>query len=254
MKLLFTTICLFIVATSSVYQNESKYGLPSDALIVEERSLRSEGHGDRALAIWMLKPERHPNESDSDDPYTCPEQTRGSYYSGPTRVSLINTDSKSVINTIEIKQEYRDGEDSFDLPYAIRGGYYYKVEGNPKKGEEMKPSLMWLRDYNGDGKALEFALFDARACMGLPTTLIGYSGQQDKVIQYEILLEVKDNNKQTKEASHWCDYLFSKKPTAQGYWKYEVNYRGRDGPLDKYEIRYNAKKERFEGTLVSTRE
>ena len=135
-----------------------------------------------------------------------------------------------------------------DLPYAIRAGYYYKVKGSPRKGEEAKPNLIWLSDYNGDGKALEFALFDALACIGLPTTLIGYTEQQDKVIQYEILLEVKGNDKQTTEVSHWCDYLFSKKPTAQGYWKYEINYRGRGGSLVKYEIRYNGRKERFEGT------
>lgn len=134
--------------------------------------------------------------------------------------------------------------------HMIRGGYYYKVEGNPKKGEEVKPRLMWLRDYNGDGKALEFALFDALACMGLPTTLIGYSWQQDKVIQYEILLEIKGDNKQGTEISHWCDYLFGKKPKAQGYWKYEINYGGRGGALVKYEIRYNARKERFEGTYI----
>jgi len=110
-------LCLFLVAMSSVHQNESKYGLPSDALIIEEQSLQPEGHGDRALILWMIKPERHPNEYDSDDPYTCPDKTRGSYYSGPTRVSLINTKTKSLINTIEIKQEYDGGQDSFDLPY-----------------------------------------------------------------------------------------------------------------------------------------
>jgi hypothetical protein len=43
---------------------------------------------------------------------------------------------------------------------------------------------MCLRDHNGDGDALEFALFDAPACMGLETTLVGYSRARDKVIQY----------------------------------------------------------------------
>jgi hypothetical protein len=251
MKLAFISICLFIVAMSSVYANESKYGLPSDAVIIEEQSLQPQGYGDRTMILWMMKPERHPNEYSPDDSYTCPDKTRGSYYSGPTRVSLINAKTKSLINTIEVKQEYYSGQDSFDLPYAIRAGYYYKVEGNPKKGDEVKTNLIWLRDYNGDGKALEFALFDAVACMGLPTTLIGYSGQQDKVIQYEIFLQVKGDNEQTTEVSHWCDYLFSKKPKAQGYWKYEIDYKGRGGSVDKYEIRYNARKERFEGTEYS---
>jgi hypothetical protein len=229
----------------------SVVGLPSEALIIEERSLRTEGYSDKSLILWMIKPERHPNDYEPDDSYTCPDRTRGSYYSGPTRVSLINTKTRSIVNTVEIKQEYFDGEDSFDIPYAIRQGYYYRVVGKPKKGEELKPNIIWLKDYNGDGRALEFALFDALACMGLPTTLIGYSEQQDKVIQYSIFLKVKGDDKQSTEVSHWCDYLFSAKPEALGYWKYEVNYRGRDGPLIKYEIKYNAQKESFEGTRNS---
>lgn len=228
---------------------QAKYGFPSEALIIEERSLRSEGYGDRALVLWMVKPERHPNES-PEETYTCPARTRGSYYSGPTRVSLINAKTRSIINTVEIKQEYSDGEDSFDVPYAIHKGYYYRVEGNPKKGEEVKPIILALKDHNGDGRALEFALFDALACMGLPTTLIGYSEQQDKVIQYSISLEVKGDEKQSTEVSHWCDYLFSEKPKAPGYWKYEIDYRGRGGSLYEYEIRYNARREMFEGTDV----
>ena len=252
MKIASILLSLFIGAMPSAYQNETRYGLPPDALIVEERSLQPEGYGDRALILWMIKPERHPNEYDPDDPYTCPDETRGSYYRGPARVSLINSKTRSAINTIEIRQEYEDGEDRFDLPYAIREGYYYKVRGKPKDGEEVKPNIIWLKDYNGDGKGLEFALFDALACMGLPTTLIGYSERQDKVIQYEIALEVKGDDNRSTEVSHWCDYLFGKKPAAAGYWKYEIDYRGRGGTLDSYEIRYNAQKERFEGTYVWT--
>src|SRR4029077_3939561 len=125
-------------------------------------------------------------------------------------------------------QEYNDGEDSFDVPYAIRSGNYYKVEGNPGKGEEAKPHLLWLTDYNGDGKALEFALFDVVACMGLPSTLIGYSEQHDKVVQDGIRVR-ESGSKRAARTSHWCDYLFAKKPEAPGYWKYEVDYSGRGG-------------------------
>lgn len=252
MKLVFLTVYFLVAAVLPAYPNDSKYGLAPDALIVEERSLRLEGHGDRALILWMVKPEKHPLEIEADETYTCPDQTRGSYYSGPARVSLVNTKTNSIINTVEIKREYEDGEDSYDIPYAIRQGYYYNVKGKPAKGVEAKPDLMDLKDYNGDGKALEFALFDALACMGLPTTLIGYSERQDKVIQYPISLDVKGGDNAPTEVSHWCDYLFSKKPTAPGYWNYAIDYRGRGGTLDKYEIRYNAQKEAFAGTAVST--
>ena len=37
-----------------------------------------------------------------------------------------------------------------------------------------------------------------------------------------------------------------------GSWKYEIDYRGRGGSLDKYEIRYDKQAERFEGKLGQT--
>jgi hypothetical protein len=109
---------------------------------------------------------------------------------------------------------------------------------------------MWLKDYNGDGKALEFALFDALACMGLDTTLIGYSEKQDRVIQYPVSLEVIEGSKHSNRVTMWADYLFNTKPRRPGYWKYEIDYRGRAGSLDKWEVQYNAAKERFEGKLI----
>ena len=139
-------------------------------------------------------------------------------------------------------------------PYKIRSDYYYHVEGVPKETEG-KPTIMWLRDYNGDGKAWEFALFDAQACMGLATTLIGYSERQDKVIQYQTHLNVNDSKgKRSTTTESWTDYLFSKKPTRPGSWKYEIDYRGRGGVLAKYEIHYDKQTERFEGKLVETGE
>ena len=109
---------------------------------------------------------------------------------------------------------------------------------------------MVLKDYNGDGKALEFALFEAEACMGLQTTLIGYSEKQDHVIQYPVKLDVVEGRKHSERISAWADYLFSKKPLRAGYWKYEIDYRGRGGSLDKYDVHYNQAREQFEGTLT----
>src|SRR5262245_22476270 len=236
--------------------------LPSGAVIIEEQLLESENHPDRALILWMQNPTRNPpriTQEYPDEPYTCPDATRGSCYSGPARVSLVNTTNRTVINTIEIKDGhfedmdgYEDYENSFDIPYAIRKGYYYRVEGDAPENEEVKPHIMLLRDYNGDGNALEFALFDAQACMGLLTTLIGYSEWQDRVIQYPVYLEVEGDEGHRTELLSWCDYLFSEKPISPGCWNYEIDYRGRGGSLDKYEIRYDAQNEMFVGKLVWT--
>jgi hypothetical protein len=244
-------------------QDDKKFELRSDAVIIEEQPLESENHPDRALILWMVNPTKYPSDAQEDPeaPYMCPEETRGSCYSGPTRVSLLNTTTRTVINTIEIKdghfegaEGFEDKADSFDIPYAIRKGYYYHVEyeGDAPEGVEMKARVMWLKDYNGDGKALEFALFDAAYCMGLLTTLIGYSEWQDRVIQYQVYLEVEGDDGHRTEVLSWCDYLFSEKPMSPGHWKYEIDYRGRGGSLDKYEIRYDTQHEMFVGKLVWT--
>jgi hypothetical protein len=195
----------------------------------------------------MLSPKKNPNGYATDDVYTCPDHTRGSYYSGRTRVSLVDSATSVIINTLSVKE---DAEEIFDLPYAIRKGYYYRVETPVESGVETKPTIIWLKDYNGDGKALEFALFDAQACMGLDTTLIGYSEKQDRVVQYPIHLEVIEGAKHSTSDSFWADYLFNQKPVRPGLWKYEIDYRGRAGSLDKWEVRYNPAQERFEGKLI----
>jgi hypothetical protein len=136
-------------------------GLPSGSLVVETRLVTNSRP--RALVLWMLNPKKEPSvfSEDPDVPYTCPERTRGSYYSGATRVSLIDAETGSIINTVEVKLEDLEGEDLFDVPYAIKKGYAYKVEGKPKGGAEATPILLALEDYNRDGKAHEFLLADA---------------------------------------------------------------------------------------------
>ncbi len=219
------------------------YGLPRRAQIIETQSLSIKGYPNRVLLLWMVKPKKYPRP-DPSDPYTCPEETRGSFFSGPTRVSLFDSARGKIINTLKLRDV--DGAYTFELPYRIHAGSYYWVPGR-RAGKEGKPKLLWLRDYNGDGQALEFALFDAQACMGLATTLIGYSTRQDRVIQYPIHLSTTGEGKRTRAVSHWCDYLFSLRPCAPGDWRYEIDYRGRNGSLDQYEILYHTETERFEG-------
>ena len=247
MKTTFLLSWVILLATPAFAQHESRgYQLPAGALVIETRPVKT----NRALILWILSPKRVPRDI-VDEPYTCPEETRGSYYNGATRVSLVNTRTRRIINTLKVTQEYNEGADEFDVPYQIHSGSYYRVAGVPV-GREGKPTLMWLRDYNGDGRALEFALFDALACMGLQTTLIGYSERQDRVIQYPTRLVIEEKGGRSVKLRLWIDYLFSRKPKRAGYWEYEIDYRGRGGLLVKYEIRYNRRLERFEGKVVYT--
>jgi hypothetical protein len=241
--------CIALLTVQQSARGQVSYGLPTGARIIETRVVNTKAHPNRALVLWMLKPTTNPRDA-SDDVYTCPEATRGSFYSGPTRVSLVDTATRRVINTVEVRQEYEEVvEDSFDIPYKIHRGYYH-VEGVRGQAEG-RPIVMWLRDFNGDGRPHEFALYDAQACMGLQTTLIGYSERQDKVIQYETVLTIEEGNERSTETLRWVDYFFGHKPYAPGRWKYEIDYRGRGGPLDRYEFRYDREHERFEWKLVA---
>ena len=216
---------------------------PKSAVILEKTKVTS----NREMVLWMVEPKAFPR-TEEDDIYTCPDQTRGHYYTGVTKVSLIDTKSKKIINTIEIISDgIESGFNTLDLPYLIQKGYY----DVPKiiKNKEGKPRLMNLKDYNDDGKPYEFALFDAVACMGLETTLIGYSEKRDKVIQYQT--ELKTDEGVSKE--YWVDYLFGHKPNQQSVWKYQIDYRGRGGNLEKYEVRYDKNRQMFYGERNSCR-
>lgn len=226
------SLFLFLVFASNIFAQD----IPKTAVILEKANITPS----RQLVLWMPNPTKNPR--DAEEIYTCPEETRGHYYSGIAKVSLIDVKTKKTINTIEIDA---NGENSLDLPYRIKRGYYTvpKVD----KNKEGKPVLMNMKDYNADGKPYEFALFNAFACMGLDTTLIGYSQKQDKVIQYPIELKTTDKTSN----GFWADYLFGHKPNKKGAWIYQIDYRGRAGSLDKYEFRYDKKNEKFYGKLYS---
>ncbi|HEX8119244.1 MAG TPA: hypothetical protein VF521_18340 [Pyrinomonadaceae bacterium] len=245
------TLLLLLAPLAGAQARRAPYGLPAGAQVLEERSLELEDGKMRSLVLWMLRPKRYPRETPGE-PYTCPEETRGSYYHGPARVSLVDTAAGRVINTVKIIQDYADAADEVDIPYRIHAGGYYHV-GGVAEGREGRPTILHLKDFNGDGRAHEFALYDAVACMGLETALFGYSEKSDRVIQYTVNLETTDAaGKKAVEALKWVDYLFSKEPVGPGRWKYEIDYRGRGGSLDRYEFRYDPAAERFEGRVAST--
>lgn len=226
-------------------------GLPRGAFVVERRPLEPGGGRQRALVLWMLRPSRHPFAGGEDEGYTCPDETRGSHYHGPTRVSLLDTASGRVVNTVRVLPDNDGAEDVFDIPYRLRAGNHYHVEGGGER-KEGRAVVLRLRDYNGDGEALEFALYDAVACMPLMTALYGYSRRQDRVVQYGLNLEVSDDGRESRQVWRWADYLFAREPVRPGHWDYEVDYRGRGGSLDRFEIRYNQALERFEGKITRT--
>jgi hypothetical protein len=128
---------------------------------------------------------------------------------------LLGTNSHFAFR-INLGREW-EGEDSFNIPYRILADLYYVVPGH-KRGSEGKPALPALRDLNGDGLPLETAFFEAMVCSEILT---------------------------------WVDYLFSEKPIRPGYWRYQIDYTGRGGTLDSYDVYYDPAHEKFFGTLTS---
>jgi hypothetical protein len=196
----------------------------------------------------MDSPQKNPREPDPGETYTCPEKTRGSFYSGHAFVSLVDVKTLRVLDTLAIQASEEEEEGAVDLPYQIHAGLYYRVE-HPGKDKEGKPTLLDLRDVNGDGRAQEFVLYDIFACMGLGTTLIGYSEKQDQMIQYPVFLTSEEDGEKTTDKLLWADYLFSEQPVTPGHWRYEIDYSGRGGCVDAYDVRYDAASESFKGTL-----
>ena len=45
------------------------------------------------------------------------------------------------------------------------------------------------------------------------------------------------------------DYLFAQKPVRPGNWSYKIDYTGRGGTLDSYDVHYDPSREKFFGTL-----
>jgi len=213
-------------------------------LVIEKQVLKGVGQ-QRAFVLWMCNADAH--ESDFDpEAYTCPDQTMGHYYQGRTFVSLIDLQNSRVINTVAVVGEWSQ-EQTFYVPYKIRG-YFYHVDGPLDKNNEGKPKLLWLKEYNGDGEALEFALFDAYNCTIVETTLFGYSKSRDRVIQYPIHLIQHEGATVTVRDSPWLDRFMLQKPIKPGLWKWQYQYH--KGGLTHFELRFNAAKEMFEGEVV----
>jgi len=161
-------------------------------------------------------------------------------------VSLIDTNDNHVINTIRIRSSWQN-EQSFDVPYKI-ARFFYRVDGPLNDNGEGRPKILWLKDYNGDGDALEFALFSADNCTIVETTLFGYSKSQDRVIQYPIHLVQHEGARTTERNSPWLDHLFLEKPISPGHWKWQYQYHV--GGLTHFEVKYDRAKEMFDGEII----
>jgi hypothetical protein len=225
--------------------------LPTGATVIETAALPSSLHPHRLLVLWMLNREEHCVDGwkDTWSPI-CPGSTCGCCYSGPTRVSLIDTVKNRVINTVNIHDGF-DDKDVFAIPYLLGPGGPYRVE-EPFG----MPTLLNLGDYNGDGIAAEFPLFQALTCSDLLSTLLGYSPRRDQVLQYPIRVTAQTFDHRVQVfSSVWLNQLFLMKPITPGHWRYTSEHPGSYSNLrahihEEYEAWYRPKTESFDVHLV----
>src|SRR5579863_9218516 len=220
-RIISPALCLFSSILLSAQEMPSpsvRELLPSDAVVIESANLRAVTTGkDRLLVLWMRNPMKDVRAPDAG---YCGDAVYGDNWVGPTRLSLIDSTNRKVLNTISILGPafLRDPDDSFRLPFKV-GTYYYHVPGvDPNQSDkEGKPTLLYLRDFTGDGVAAEFVLFEYGACGIAGTSVFGYQKQLDQVVQYSV--EVTSGKGKT-EVVKWVDQIFGVPPIKPGQWDF----------------------------------
>jgi len=210
--------------------------LPAGGVVLEQRLLPPTEHGPRAVVLWMLSPQASECPSANDWAPSCPGSTRGCYVHGPTRVSLVDPVARRTLNTVEIFEPF-GGTDTFDVPRKLL------MDGPYHRGHAGAPVILWLHDYNGDGKKFEFALFDAESCSDLFTALIGYSSRQDRLVWYSVRSRTVGLDAVPDVA--WPETLFAARPLRPGVWRYRLAWPG-DEPPRTCDARYVPTEDSFE--------
>jgi hypothetical protein len=159
-------------------------------------------------------------------------------------LSLIAENEPTLKQTLPIKSPITGG-DTFDLPYMLERGGPYKVTRR-----FAKPTLLRLRDYNGDGLSLEVAFFSAESSSDLFTTVFGYEPDHDSLVQYmfHVSATAPDGSRDEYD-SEWLQRLFwfDNGPRRPPLWHFQAAYPC--GPHEFYKVGYNSILRRFDVVL-----
>lgn len=223
--------------------------LPRGARVIEMATVPRLLRADRAIVLWMWSAESRPRVCPAleEAAGSCPDQTRGCYLHGKVRVSLLDTSAGRIINTISVDDVW--GRDAFDIPYKVLTPGPYTFDPSSRH-----PTILDLRDYNGDGTAAEFALFDAVSCSDMVGTLVGYSVARDRIMNFEVAVTCHYPGRRTDSfVTRWPEQLFNRKPLRPGFWQYTTAYP--PGPpqvrIERWTVRYVAASERFEAECTT---
>ncbi len=189
--------------------------LPAGAKIIEKVDLAAVPGKHRSFVLWMLSP------SDVSRGQNCAASVYGDFWSGPTRLSLIDPTVPSLINTVNITS---DADDRFSIPYwvADRGAYYVphptdrRTDAAGNTEADGSPQILRLKDFTGSGIAAESSLFAYQACGIVSSGVFGYQQSPTKVVKYPI--EVHDAG--GTHMQEWVAKVFSIDPVRPGHWNF----------------------------------
>ena len=211
-------VCLLVSAAMAAGQQPSASTvqsiLPAGARVIESADLSDTVGKPRALVLWMLHPKKIVRDP---GPGYCGDSVYGDHWIGPVRLSLLDTSTNGLLNTVKvIGPAFYDGpKDSLSVPYFV-GRHYYHVPQVNRSGEG-KPNILSLRDFTGDEIAAEFVLFMYAACGIAETAVFGYDPAADLVVNYPI--EIRTAGERPKRQV-WIEQVFSVRPLRPGYWKF----------------------------------
>jgi hypothetical protein len=231
--------------------NKSDYGFDIKDVVIDSVVIEDIKIKNRALILFMKDCKYFESNAEKQDYYTCPEISRGNYYSGKAYLSLVDTDLKKVVQTIKIpgiKYQKADGkieEKNIDLPIKIRPGNLYPVNNFKSFFQDETPVVLDLKDFIGDGNKTQFVLFDAIDCAEIDTLLAGYDCEDDKILVYPVELQINKN----QGIGYWMDRFYLQQSTKKHVWNYSLNYKHRGGCIDKYNIEYIPAQKSFLGNL-----
>jgi hypothetical protein len=197
----------------------------------------------------MADAEERVSPIEPDEPYTCPDETRGSaWLEGRASVSLVDVGRQEIVDTIAIGSPLDAPGDRIDLPLSIRPGVYRVRNAKP----EGRPEIVRLRDWNGDGLPHEFTLYQTETCSLTFGTLVGYSEARDRLVWYGVELTVAEGGARRTETLHWVDGLFRGGVSRSARDAFTRGYPEERPKTRRFEIRYDRARGRFVGTETIT--
>lgn len=169
----------FKIKRTEIRRNEplrEHFGFPENCIFYEYSELKSTPL--RAIALVIEKPKF---TIDLDDVYSCPSEITGhGFVCGKAYFVLLDPKSRQTLDTCpSIVYQVLAPPACREFPFSICKGYSYQSNGSPEK--EGLAQILAFQDFDRDGLATEFPIFEHGACGFKLTAIIGYNPKADKI-------------------------------------------------------------------------